>query len=62
MQKVNEHIKLANQYRDEAYTIRDSQYDYPGLSFYYMGASKREDFCWEMFEYYSKEVRNYYKN
>ena len=62
IQKINEHIKLANQYRDEAYALRDSADDMNILYFCLCGPGKRESFCWEQFEYHSKQVRNYYKN
>jgi len=61
MEEVQQNIRLANKYRDEAYVIRDKQYDMNIFYFCWCGPAKRETYCWEMFEYYSSKVRNYYK-
>jgi hypothetical protein len=60
VKEVEEAKKLANKYRDEAYSLMDKN-EGGFLYFYFCGPWKRKSFCWEQFEYYSKIVRDYYK-
>jgi hypothetical protein len=61
-QKCNEYIKLANSFRDRAYTLHDVLGNNPGLSLIFLSDEMVEmNYCWDRFEYYAQQIRNYYK-